>query len=384
MKKETAVVYIITKLELGGAQKICLTLFNNIERFNNIESNFDAYLISGKEGFFLDQVIDNNNAILFENLKREVSLLNVFNEIKFFCKLIAKLRKIKKQYKKVIVHTHSTKAGILGRWAAFFAGIKTRIHTIHGFAFHENQNKISWSIIYIIELFTSLITTHFVCVSDKDAQTGSKLFPKFGKKYTIIRAAIDYEKFYEPNYIPAKFTNENQLFIFGTISCFKPQKNLIDLLEAFKFVNANNQNTKLEIIGDGDQRKFLENWISQNNLENSIVLHGWQTDVRTFLKSWNAFVLSSLWEGLPCSVVEARMYKLPILSYDTGGIKEVVINDKNGFIYNQKDYKSLALGMLEISNKQELYYKLQNFNDNLYEFKDSYMIEQHKNLYINL
>lgn len=373
MKKKT-IIYIITKLELGGAQKICLSLFNQIN-----SDNFNSYIFSGKEGFFSEEISKNPNTYLFENFKREVSLLNLLNEIKTFFKLIKKLKEIKKN-QEVIVHTHSTKAGILGRWAAFFAGIKNRVHTIHGFGFHNNQNKIKWSIIYLIELITSLITTHFICVSSQDTQTGIKLFPNFKNKYTIIRAAIEYEKFYEPAYIPLEFPKTTP-FIFGTISCFKPQKNLIDLLQAFKIVHKKNSNIALEIVGDGEQRTKLENWIKQNNLENNITLHGWQVDVRPFLKKWNSFILSSLWEGLPCSIVEARMYKLPILSYDTGGIKEIVIESQNGFIYPQKNWQALANGMLEISLNRQLYYKLQNFNDNLLEFKDSYMIEQHTILY---
>ena len=115
------------------------------------------------------------------------------------------MKKLKKQHPHLIVHTHSTKAGIIGRWAAFFAGIKKRIHTIHGYGFHAHQNKILWVSIYLIEFITSLITTHYVCVSSEDVKTGIKLFPHFSGKHSIIRAAVDWDQFFIPAHQVAQF-----------------------------------------------------------------------------------------------------------------------------------------------------------------------------------
>lgn len=374
------VLYIITKLELGGAQKVCLSLLNGLNK-----SDAQALLISSTSGVLADSVKENPNVILLKSLDRELSIKMIWKEIICFFQLIARIRILKKQYPNLIVHTHSTKAGISGRWAAFFAGIKYRIHTVHGYAFHAHQPWLIWLSIYICEFITSLITTHFVCVSSEDVKTGIRVFPWFAKKHSIIRAAVESDKFFIPAQKANPFPEKaEQPFIFGTIACFKKQKNLFDLLHAFAQVHENNKNTRLEIIGDGVLRPSIEQWINERNLMHAITLHGWQHSVAEFMLTWHAFVLSSLWEGLPCAIVEARLLKLPVLSYNTGGIHDVITPGENGFLYKQKDWQSLADGMLKLTRNKALYTKLQSHPDDLHDFDTSHMVNDHIQLYRKL
>jgi glycosyltransferase involved in cell wall biosynthesis len=370
--KQLHVLYIITKLELGGAQKVCLALAHGLKK-----EGHETFLISGAHGILTEYAQRTCSTILVDDLVREVTVNVFFKELKCFFRLIREIKKFKKQYPNLIVHTHSTKAGILGRWAAWYVGIKKRIHTVHGYAFHPHQKKIMWLIVYLIELCTSIITTHFVCVSLADAQTGMKLFPGFGKKYSIIRAAVDWQQFTAAQII----RKQKDLFVFGSVSCFKPQKNLIDLLRAFAYVHQRNPNTRLEIIGDGIQRKEIEQFILSHNLHKQIILHGWQKQIAPFLHTWHAFALSSLWEGLPCSIVEARLLKLPVIAYNTGGINEIIKHNKNGFLYKQGNWHDLAQGMLQIIENKQLYETLKNYDDQLDDFNDTTMIQKHAQLY---
>ncbi len=371
--KQNVVVYIITKLELGGAQKVCLSLYNKAY------TGYDTLLITGAEGKLITEVHNNHNVIFLPTLKREFSFFGIFQEIKTLIFLIKQLRIIKKKYAEVIVHTHSTKAGILGRWAAFFARIQTRVHTIHGYSFHAHQAWFIWLLHYACELLTSFVTTHYICVSSADIKTGKRLFPFFSQRSSIIRAAVDTLQF-----VPAQRATSQEVFVFGTISCFKPQKNLFDLLEAFKYVHALNPSTKLEIIGDGTQRTAIQAWIQEHNLQQSIILHGWQTAVAPFMKQWNSFVLSSLWEGLPCAIVEARLMKLPVIAYNTGGISDVIDHYRNGILVPQKDVYALSQAMQEIVQNQALYQSLQNAENNFDEFTDESMRDHHHQLYQQL
>jgi glycosyltransferase involved in cell wall biosynthesis len=374
-----AVVYIITKLELGGAQKVCLSLFKGLQN-----QHISATLISGSEGKLVDEVASSPQTILLDTFKREVGLRSLWAEVKTFFKLVSNLRQLKKENPQLIVHTHSTKAGLLGRWAAFFAGIRHRVHTIHGYGFHNHQPRIIWFAIYFLELLTSCITTHFVCVSEDDVTVGLKLLPGFKKKYSIIRAAVDDAFFFKPATKETTFTDNKDRFVFGTIACFKKQKNLFDLLQAFALVHEKNVATHLEIIGDGILRPAIEQWIKEHDLDKHITLHGWQDNVIPFLQRWDAFVLSSLWEGLPCSIVEARLMKLPVLSYDTGGIHEVISSGKNGFLYSQGKWHELADGMLHLTQEPHHCYALKTFDDNLTEFSKNTMIDRHIHLYNSL
>lgn len=377
MQKPAPVVYIITKLELGGAQKVCLSLFHHFT------PQRETFLITSSEGLLTSQVKDNPRVHLMPSLKRELKISALVQEFTNFLKLAYKLRQLKKQHPNLIVHTHSTKAGIVGRWAAFFAGIKHRVHTVHGFAFHEHQNKLKWLAIYLVERITSAITTHFVCVSQADVATGTKLFRNFANKSSIIRAAVQWEKFYIPATKATPFPAQKP-FIFGTIACFKPQKNLFDLLKAFKQTFELNPNIRLEIIGDGEQRAALEAWITEHNLQRAVTLHGWQQNVAPFMLTWHSFVLSSLWEGLPCAIIEARLLHLPILSYHTGGITDVIKHHQNGFIISQKNWPALAQAMLTISQDKRTYTSLQQHPDDLTAFHHDTMHQQHAVLYQKL
>jgi len=379
--KKIHVLYIITKLELGGAQKVCLSLLNGI----NQSSDQRALLLSGNTGPLVQDVQNNKHVFLLDSFKREVGIKTIFLEIKSFFSIIRIIKKLKKKYPDIIIHTHSTKAGIMGRWAAFFAGIKKRMHTVHGFGFNEYQSTLRWYFIYILEYLTSLITTHYVCVSKKDQLEGVKRFPNFKQKSSLIRAAVAWDTFF----LPAKQTNffdTQKSFTIGTIACFKPQKNIFDLLKAFKQTHQKVApiQLNLEIIGDGEQRPHIEAWIKNNNLTSAITLLGWQHDVRQWLHSWNLFVLSSLWEGLPCAVIEARLSKIPVIAYNVGGINEVVFNNKNGFIIKPGDWQTLANKISHLITNPNLYKQTCLYPDDLSDFNNKNMIKKHLDLYHKL
>lgn len=378
------VVYILTKLELGGAQKVCLSLMEGLKK-----NSYTASLITGSEGKLVSLARQFDSVFFLNSFKREISIKGLWSEIKTFFAIISTLRKIKKQHrdKTIIVHTHSTKAGMVGRWAAFFARISHRVHTIHGFGFHEHQSRFIWWSVYILELFSSLITTHFICVSEHDRRQGVKLFPYFGKKSSLIRASVAWDQFYQPalkiKMLPIK---DSSVFRIGTVSCFKPQKNLLDLFQAFEILclsrKKNNQSLPiLEVIGDGQQRPMLEKWITEHNLSDHITLLGWQEDVVLWMRGWHLFVLSSLWEGLPCAIIEARLCRLPVISYAIGGVPEVIIHGKNGYIVNPSDWETLAESMGIALNNRAIYQSLSSFNDDLSQFDNQVMWRKHISLY---
>lgn len=377
MKKSVQVVYIITKLELGGAQKVCLSLFNGVRT-----QEHESILISGDEGTLADSIKAQKNTYLLNTFKREVSLFSFFNELKTFCAITKTLKQLRQHYPNLIAHTHSTKAGILGRWAAYCAGIKVRIHTVHGFGFHPYQMPLAWIINYFLELITSLITTHYICVSSYDAKKGVTLLPNFTTKHSIIRAAVDWEKFYIPQKKETRVSPEDKEYIIGTIACFKKQKNIFDLLKAFSYAYQQNSLLRLEIIGDGILRPDIEAWINNNSLSHAITLHGWQHNVPAIMhQRWKIFALSSLWEGLPCAIVEARILKIPVIAYKTGGIHDVISHTENGLLCKPGDWKNLGTMILNVSNDDEMYKKLSLYNDDLHSFKDTIMVKEHIELY---
>lgn len=371
------VVYIITKLELGGAQKVALTLTKGVPY-----EACSASLMAGAGGVLDDSVAQDSQVTLMPYLTREVMLSGIIVELRAWYELVRSLRALKKQHPCLVVHTHSTKAGLLGRWAAWCAGVKMRVHTIHGYAFHNHQSRITWWLTYVLELCTSFITTHFVCVSSTDYKTGCRLFPWFAKKSSMIRAAVAWDRFCGA-YSESQQKNREP-FVFGMVACFKPQKNIFDALYAFREVVESNAHVVLEIIGDGEQRMAIEQWVSHHELADKIRLLGWCYDVPERMAHWHAFVLTSLWEGLPCAIIEARLLRLPVLAYDTGGISDVITSGVNGYIYPQGAWKDMARDMLHLTVDAKLYHQLADHRDELQDFHDVTMIEKHRALYRQL
>lgn len=366
------VVFIITKLELGGAQKVCLSLYHSLKEER------DTYLITGTGGTLDTTVAGDPRVIFVPELEREVGGRKIFRELKALWSLTKILRSIRKRHPGVVVHTHSTKAGLLGRWAAFFAGVTTRIHTVHGFALHPHMSSLTWWAVWVCEQITAPITSSFVCVSHADITAGSRFFWGFNTRAHLIRAAVDNERF-----VPAQKSDalRTPSFVIGTIACFKPQKNLSDLIDAFAEVVAHAPHARLEIIGDGIEREMIENKIMDHGLIDHVTLLGWRHDVPALMSNWDCFALTSLWEGLPCAVVEARLMKLPVVAYTTGGIPEIIVDGENGYLIPQKNWHLLANRLIALCSNDVLYKKLSEYPDSLIPFYHRSMWNAHRTLY---
>jgi glycosyltransferase involved in cell wall biosynthesis len=371
------VVYIITKLELGGAQKVALTLLQGMA-----DESYGTSLLAGKGGVLDETVIGDERVTLLPDLKREITASGLLSELRAWYQLVKYLQTIRKKYPQLIIHTHSTKAGLLGRWAAWCAGVKYRVHTIHGYAFHRYQSLFVWWFIYLCELITSCVTTHFICVSSVDYKTGCRLFPYFAKKATIIRAAIAWENFGAVKTLVHQKTYKP--FLFGMVACFKPQKNILDALRAFHSVACSNTDSLFEILGDGIERPLIEQWINEHHLQDRVILSGWCHDVPRRMADWHAFLLTSLWEGLPCAVIEARLFHLPVLAYDTGGISDVIKSGINGCLYPQGSWQLMADDMIRLVSDPVFYQQLAYHKDELQDFHGATMIAKHRALYNQL
>lgn len=378
-KKNFFVIYIITKLELGGAQKICLSLFQNFSRDGK------ALLISGQGGLLDEQAEQIGPTIFVKTLINSISPLKFWKDLVAFWQISKIIKDSLKTHENVIVHTHSSKAGIIGRLAAWFAGCKNIVHTVHGFSFNPYQNIVKFCLFWSLELITNFISTRLIFVSktDQNYATSKMFVPQ--KKCVLIRAF--------PTHTPAKdykkLKIEKKTVTIGTISCFKPQKNLFDLLEAIKVITnrttrqKNSVQVNLEIIGDGELREKIEAWTREKKLKTRIKLHGWCQNLQPFFSKIDIFAMSSLWEGLPCAVVEAKLFNLPVISYDVGGTREIITDGLNGFLIKPGNKKSLCDKLNFLVNNSVFRNKISRKGYNFQEFDKIYTMALHKKLYLN-
>ncbi len=335
-------LYVITKLELGGAQKQLLSLINGLNK-----EKYNVFLFTAEDGLLLNEA----QAIARVTLKRSRFLERPINPLKDVLALL-ELYNFIKINKIQIVHTHSSKAGILGRLAAKFAKIKVIIHTVHGWSFHDYQGALIKRFYLFLESLCAGFTAKIIVVSDFDKDKGLKNSVGREKQYSLIRYGINRNEFKNRDgrdQARRSLGLSDTDLAIGTVACFKPQKSPLDFIRLAGAIKDNFPDAKFIMIGDGPLRNKLCALAGKLNLGNRLALAGWRNDIPLVLCALDIFVLTSLWEGLPIAVLEAMAAGVPVVATDTGGIKEAVLDDKTGYVVRIGDIGSMQNRVEELS-----------------------------------
>jgi glycosyltransferase involved in cell wall biosynthesis len=374
------VVHIITKLELGGAQINTIYTYEHLD-----ETQFEAYLFSGPGGILTDKVEKKDRFNIVKNLVRPI---NPIKDIKTFFHLRKQLKKIKPD----VVHTHSSKAGILGRLAAFAARVPIVIHSVHGFSFSPFQSFLKRTFFIIAEKLISKLTDHFIFVSSDDIQVGRdrKLIKK-KENFSLIRSGFPLKKFTgktaDTDAIRQRFNIKESDFVCGIIAPFKPQKGLFHLLEIASMVLAANEGEKnivFLLAGDGDLRPAIEMKLKEKGILENFRLPGFVFDIEHVIDIFDLGISTALWEGLPQSLVQLRLKKKPVVAGDIPGNREVIKNDRNGFLVDVFDYRTFAERVLFLVNNRETRGRLADFEEDFSQWDADYMVRQQEDLYRSL
>lgn len=344
-------VHIITFLELGGAQQ------NTIYTVRHLDTaEFKPVLIAGRGALLDNEARALGNTVpvyLIPHLQRPIHPLR---DILAFLKIYVILKKIKPD----IVHTHSSKAGILGRWAAFCARVPVILHTFHGFGFHERQNRFVRGFYVFLERFTAWITDAFICVSKNNIAYAREKKIGSNEKYHLIRSGIslaDYRRRDgQSNNVRKELSLGKDDHIITMIACFKPQKNCLDFVRLAAYLKKKQDmppHTFL-LIGDGDERLKIEKEIETHGLRSVFRLPGWRKDIPAIMQMTDIFVLTSLWEGLPRAAVEALVSGVPVCAHNVDGLTEVVQHGINGYLFEPFNIPDMAEGIYGILRDENL------------------------------
>jgi len=332
------VCHVITKLELGGAQEVALYTVAHLDR-----SKFRPVLVSGPDGLLTDDAkrLPDVEVIILPSLRRHIG---VFSDMTALFALIGLFRRLRPR----IVHTHSSKAGILGRWAAWFACVPTILHTIHGYGITPAQPFWLRHFLTMVERVTGWITSHWIAVAQADRRTGMQwgLFDEH--HVSLIRPGIDPRPFYsalppsDRDKLRAEFGASPEDWLIGTVACLKPQKAPEDFVAVAKRVCETMPHARFVLIGDGELRPSIEALVEQYGLKNRVHLAGWRRDISTAMKAFDAFLLTSHWEGLPRVLLEARATGIPVVATRVGGVEEVIVEGRHGWLSRAGDISTLS------------------------------------------
>ncbi len=340
-------LFAITKLELGGAQKQLLTLIRHLDK-----NRYRIFLYTAKEGLLVE------DALKIEGLTIKCSdfLERPISPLKDILALIGIFRFIKKNDIH-IVHTHSSKAGILGRFAAKLAKAGIIIHTVHGWPFNDYQPLLLKKIYIFLEKTAARFTDKLITVSYFDKQAGLNNHIGTEQKYIVIRYGIDFKEFEAPSdelAIRKQFNINTDDVVVVMVSCFKLQKSVQDFIRLAHLLNKTIPNLKFVLVGDGAEHKKIENLIKGLKLQGKVILAGWRRDIPRILHLSDTFVLTSLWEGLPISVLEAFACSKSVAATDTGGIREIVLHGRTGFLAPSRDLNKMQENLTILLKDRDL------------------------------
>lgn len=316
------ILYCITSASWGGAQLHVLELCaDQLKRGNEV------IFIVGNEGSLLDKVkkLKGLKIIFLPSLVREINPINDM-------KAIIELRKIIKKESPDIIHLHSSKAGVVGRIAAI--GLRKRvkvIFTVHGWAFTDGVSSTLKKHLYRkIEKSVARFTDLFICVSNYDAKIGKRDGVLNNKSNVVV--IHNGSPLPQQNAVNYSIHSPIRLVMIARFSHQKDQKTLINAVAKLP-----KSDYRLTFVGDGETLNTNKKIVSNLNLNKNIKFVGFKDDVSKELIENDVYILSTHYEGLPISIIEAMSYGLPILATDVGGNSEMVINNINGFLFSSEE-----------------------------------------------
>ena len=371
------IVHIIAKLELGGAQENTLYTVGHLD-----PDRFEPWLITGDEGILLAEArrIKNLNLVIVPELKREIP---PGKEPIALIKMAGILRRLRRENPAILIHTHGSKAGILGRWAGWLARIPVRIHTFHGFGFNDYQNFFVRNLYFLIEWLTARVTTRMIFVSRNNLEKARRLGILKGEKGMIIRSGVSLAGFREAR-VDREAKRKELGFspeypLIGMVACLKPQKSPLDFARVARLVRDKFPNCGFILVGDGVLRPELEKLAGELNLGDGFKVLGWRRDMPEIMKTIDVLVLTSLWEGLPRVFPEALAAGTPVVATRVDGADEIIEEGINGFLRPPGDIQGLAdrvIWWLEDVRRRE-----KIISPRLGEFEIDLMVRKQEELY---
>ena len=306
MKKK--ILFVITKSNWGGAQRYVYDLATALSK-----TEFEVSVAFGQMGRLADELRTAGiPTYQITSLQRDISL---FADIRSFFELVQLFRIEKPD----IVHLNSSKAAGIGALAARFAGVPRIVFTAHGWPFWENRNPFSRTLIYLFSWLTALLSHTVITISDYDLRVARKM-PFLGSKAVRIYNGIDQHMTFDSAHM-IRNAFPTGAVITGTIGELNRNKNQQALIEQAR----NNPNMFVAIVGEGEERRMLEEKIKKYNLGDRVKLFGF-IPANEVLLGFDIFALSSLKEGLPYVVLEAKLAGLPIAANRVGGVGEILDN----------------------------------------------------------
>lgn len=334
---QTKILYVITKSYFGGAQRYVFELAKAAKA-----SGFDVAVACGGKEELVTRLSDSGIMTYeIEGAQRDISLIQ---EIK----ALYSLSKIIRTYNPDVIHLNSSKVGGLGSLMARLLGVPNIIFTAHGWPFLEPTRKLYWrAMAWIGSYLTSLLAHQVILVSNNDL--AHTRMPGLRNKFKVIHTAVSDFPLLERNEARATLLGEDVIknhqqniwvVTHGEINHNKNHSTAIDAIAEFNSTHT----TKIfyVIIGSGDLMSSLKEQVSLKGLTDQVQFLGYQKEARQYLLAFDMYLIPSLKEGLPYSLLEAGLAGLPCIASRVGGIPEVITDHQSGILINPQNHMGIV------------------------------------------
>lgn len=338
--KRLRVVHIITKLDLGSAELTTLHTISNLNR-----TLFAPYLIAGPGGVLDDEVtkapdipVEFCSELTIQ--PKPVADLDGFRQV----------REMLRELKPHIVHTHWSKAGILGRLAASAEKVPVIIHTYHGFGFHRFQPPGAFRLYVALEKEANRRSHHLIFVSNQNKKWAQELDLLQDCSVSLMRPGVEIEPLLQarPNdSFRTEYGFAKKDKVVGMISSLRPQKDPLTFVEAASLVTRKKSYAKFLLFGSGELSNAVARRAAKSLNSTNFIQAGPTRNVPEVLANLDVLVIPSLWDGLPRIIAEATIAGVPVIASNVDGIPEIVMEGQNGALVEPENHKMFAEKILK-------------------------------------
>lgn len=340
------VLHIITRMIVGGAQENTMLSCALIDR-----ARFPSEIVCGPETGSEGE-LHTETAARGVRIRIEPSLIRAIRPWKDLAALV-RLTRLLRRERFDVVHTHSSKAGIVGRIAARLAGTPVVIHTVHGWAFNPGQPRHVFMVYVWLERLCARWCRDLIVVAEADREEGLQLGIGRKEQYRLIRSGIEVEAYRDVEITRAaaraRLGIPAEAFVVGSVGRLSPQKAPLDLLAAFEVLAKARPEAHLVIVGDGPLRRAVEARVAAAGLTGRVHLPGLRRDVPDLLRAFDVFTLASHWEGLPRVFPQAMAAGLPIVATRVDGAPDAIVPGETGFLVEVGDTSAFGARLVEVA-----------------------------------
>jgi glycosyltransferase involved in cell wall biosynthesis len=305
-------------------------------------------------------------------------------------KALAKLYRLIKRERPQIVHTHTAKAGFLGRLTAWLAGVPLILHTYHGHVLHGYYSPIKTRLLRWMEKALARITDCIVAVSPQVKNELVAYGVASPDKITVIPLGFELGPFLSCQQHRGEFHRElgldDGIQLVGIVARIFPIKNHRLFLDAASRVAASGNTVRFVIVGDGILLPGMEDYARKLGISDRVIFTGWRRDLPRIYADLNILAVSSDNEGTPVSGIEAMASGVPVVGTKVGGLPDMINDGENGFLVPPRDPEALAEAILRLLRDPELASRMGRAGQTIAKerFKIQRLISDMEGLYQNL